>query len=474
MNPGGPPGRAPEHAPEEVDVIVLTRDGAPPAAPVRAAITGQASPALRVHLHVISGSPSPDDPHRFATIARARNVGRRTGAAPWLMFVDDDVVLGRGCIARLVAGLRARPGHAALAADCLGQAPPGHDDGAPAPAAPHVGLGATLFRRDVLAFLPLRWEPGRCECRCCAEDLRRAGFAIDYLAGAEATHAPGLTAGARRAAGPAPGPEGAPSAPPRILCSFDRAHFRKFLRVFLASLRASGNAEAVTAFAYGLPPSEQRLLAAHPGVQAICRPHGGICPAVTRLVDFAEVCDSLPRATPVAYWDAGDVVFQARLAPLWKEVLDHPDQLLAARESFGIHDNPVALDWVRSIADARARRFALELLSNSPYLNAGFAAGTARTMCQYFTKANRLLNSSALRGSSDWGDQTALNLYCHSDSSRWREIPRSWNYALCRTRPGEFAVTGQGRVVAADGTPIYVAHGNAKMLPQIELSHLRD
>ena len=155
-------------------------------------------------------------------------------------------------------------------------------------------------------------------------------------------------------------------------------------------------------------------------------------------------------------------------------MLAHPNQLLAARESFGILDNPAAVGWVRSIADERARRFAFERLSNNPYLNAGFAAGSARTMSQYFNEANRLLHSPALRGSSDWGDQTVLNLYCHADASRWREVPRGWNYALCRTRPGEIGLTSEGRVFAADGTPIHVAHGNAKTLPQVELSHLRD
>ena len=157
------------------------------------------------------------------------------------MYVDDDVVLAPGCIPRLVAGLKARPDHAALAADCLGQSCPRGDDGTPARSSGHVGLGAILFRRDVLAFLPFRSAPGRCECRCCGDDLRRAGFAIDYLDGA----APGTSPASRNppvraTPRPAAPREPAQASPPRILCSFDRSHHRKFLRLFLRTLRAAG------------------------------------------------------------------------------------------------------------------------------------------------------------------------------------------------------------------------------------------
>ena len=55
----------------------------------------------------------------------------------------------------------------------------------------HVGMAATLFRRERLERLTFRWEPGKCECRCCCDDLRRAGFGIGYLARrAQAWHRP--------------------------------------------------------------------------------------------------------------------------------------------------------------------------------------------------------------------------------------------------------------------------------------------
>jgi hypothetical protein len=470
-----PPRVLPDEGPDAVDVIVLTRDGGPPPEPVRAAIAGQSSGSLSVALHVVAGTPRPGDASRFETIARARNAGRSRGTAPWVMYVDDDVVLAPGCIPRLVAGLKARPDHAALAADSLGQSCPRGEDGTPSRSSGHVGLGAILFRRDVLAFLPFRSAPDRCECRCCGDDLRRAGFAIDYLDVAVARHVPSLTESARRATSRPSAPrEPAQVSPPRILCSFDRSHHRKFLRLFLRTLRACGNAEPVIAFAYGLSPTEQRLLASNPRVEAVCRPFTGVCPAISRLTDFADAAGRLPSETPLAYWDAADVVFQARLGPLWDLVRANPDRLLAARESLGILDNPMALEWVRSISDPTARRFAFDRLARRPYLNAGFAAGTARAMHRYFREASLLLRSPALRGSTDWGDQTALNLYCHTDPSRWREVPRGWNYALCRLHPRDVRMTPDGRVIVADGTPIHVAHGNAKMLPQVELSYLRD
>jgi hypothetical protein len=332
----------------------------------------------------------------------------------------------------------------------------------------------------VLAFLPFRWEKDRCECRCCARDLRRAGFAIDYLRGAEARHDRPLTRTRAPDAEPAPATEGvsirAPgtAAAPRVLAAFNRAHYRKFQRVFLTTFRGSGNPEPVTAYAYGLLPSEQRQLSSIPGLEPVFLPDDGVCPAISRLRDFAEAVARWPSETPVAYWDAADVVFQSRVAPLWDEVRAHPDRLLAASESFGILDNPKASQWVITIADPAARQAAFERFVASPYLNSGFAAGTARTMRRYFREADRLLHSPALRGSTDWGDQTALNLYCHTDPRRWREVDRGWNYALCRMKRGDFRVTGRGRILSQDGTPVHVAHGNAKMLPHVELSHLHE
>lgn len=462
---------------DEVDVVVLTRDGRPPPDPVRAAIEGQSSDRLAVRLHVVAGPPLPGDVDRYQTIARARNLGRLRGDAPWLMFVDDDVILEPGCLAHLLHHLKNRPEHAALAARLRDARPAGGAPGIePTGPSAHIALGAILFRRDVLAFLRLRSTPDRCECRCAADDLRRAGFAVEYLPGAGAIHDRSLTREARRAPDQPRADRGAPGRhSPRILCSFDRAHLNKFLRLFLQTLRAYGNTEEVTTVAYGLSPTEQRRLASLPGIDAICRPGSPFCPAASRPRDFAEICSAWPADTPVAYWDAADVSFQARLGPLWDLVRANPDRLLVAREGhgLGIADNPVAMSWTTTIPHEPDRRRALELLWDRPYLNSGFAAGTARVMAHYGREAERLL-VRVMAGSTDWGDQTALNIYCHADPARWKEVSRGWNYAMCRLRPGEVSISAEGRVVASDGTPIYVAHGNAKRLPQLDLSHLRD
>jgi hypothetical protein len=188
---------------ELVDVVVLTRDGMAPPEPVRAAIAAQTGPGLTTRLHVVAGIPRDGDISRAVTIARARDAGKRRGAARWLMFVDDDVLLGPGCITALVSELRQRPGYAGLAADYLGATAAAVTGADGIPLTRHVGLGATLFRREVLAFVNFRAGDGHCECQCLCDDLRRAGFGIGYLPGAEARHEPGLT---RAASAPAPTP----------------------------------------------------------------------------------------------------------------------------------------------------------------------------------------------------------------------------------------------------------------------------
>lgn len=103
------------------------------------------------------------------------------------MLLDDDVVLDRYCVARLVEGLGNRPEFAALGADSINEMEGGrnHWD-----YPPHVGMAAVLFRRERLEALTFRYEHSKCECRCCCDDLRRAGHAIGYLSGAHAWHRP--------------------------------------------------------------------------------------------------------------------------------------------------------------------------------------------------------------------------------------------------------------------------------------------
>lgn len=463
----------------DVDVVVLTRDGSPPPAPVRAAVARQQAHGVRVRLHVVAGTPRPDDPNRWATIARARNAGRRAGSAPWVMFLDDDVVPADDCLARLVDALNAHPRHAAMAVDLLGESDPdGLGLGLPSA---HIGMGAVMFRREVLAFLRFRWEPGKCECRCCADDLRRAGFGIDYCTSARGLHVPSLTDPARgrdvKAVVPPartqrpPCPAALPEGPPRVIGVFDRAHFGRFRHSFLASFRASGNPETVVALAYGLRPDERRILASLPGVEAHNLPMNDVHPAARRMADLQAIVRQWPEGTPAAYWDVGDVTFQGRVAPLWQIARSDPGRVLVVQEPTPFLKNRYVWTWVLSIADPSARRVAFDLHARNPYLNGGFAGGTARALRAYLYGANAIRQSRVMAGSNDWSDQTAMNLYCHADPARRRVVSERWNFCLY-ARPTPFEIAPDGRLVVPDGRPVTVVHGNGKSAPWRELSHL--
>ncbi len=439
----------------EIDLVLLSRDLSPPRDDVMKGVASQGLAGLRVLR--VAGPPRPEDPNRWATIARARNEAKHVGSAPFVMFLDDDVVLAPGCVPSLLDGLRRRPIFAALGADYAEEmaANPFHHWDYP----PHVGMGAVLFRRERLAGINFRWENKRCECACCCDDLRSAGLAVGYHPDARATHV-------RHPAAPVAAPAAVPQG--RVLAAFNRAHYQKFIDRFLRSLREAGNTEIVTAVAYDLNDDERTALAAMPGVEVAARQSCGVNPAVLRIRDFREVMAEWPDETPVAYWDAGDVVFQERLRPLWQLVRDNPERVLAAREHTTYAENPVARHWLETIHDPTSRTRLLSLLSRRPILNGGFLAGTAKTLKNYFREAARLRASVEFRGSVDWSDQTVMNIFCHTNPGAWREAPSGWNYCLYRRRvrggPG-------GRVESLDGTPVHVVHGNAGSLGQRSLPH---
>jgi hypothetical protein len=163
-----------------VDVVTLSRMPGPLPAAVRRGLQWQESVDIR--LHRIVGSRTSRDTCRWDTIVRARNLGKHVGSSRWLMFLDDDVVLSPGCLRALLNALVAQPGLGAVAADYLGESP--RNGKSPT----HVSMGATLFRRLCLDNITFRWEPGRCECQCCCDDIRRHGVAITYCDSARAIH----------------------------------------------------------------------------------------------------------------------------------------------------------------------------------------------------------------------------------------------------------------------------------------------
>ena len=190
--------------------------------------------------------------------------------------------------------------------------------------------------------------------------------------------------------------------------------------------------------AYGLTSRELRSLQMEHRVAAVSLSANDVSPARRRMRDFQDAIKGLPPGTPVAYWDAGDVVFQNDLSGLWKLVESHPDKLLVAAEADKVdRTDGVMAHWIQSISDSGCREEVLSLLCGEYILNSGFAAGTVRTLTEYLLHADVLRDSELLAGSTDWGDQVALNIYCRSDPDRFLEIDSTWNYVpFGRSDPG--------------------------------------
>jgi hypothetical protein len=88
---------------------------------------------------------------------------------------------------------------------------------------------------------------------------------------------------------------------------------------------------------------------------------------------------------------------------------------------------------------------------------------------RYLREGDRLLNSTALRGVGNWGDQPALNLFCHTHPGSWKATSPAWNYTLAGRDPRDYRIQPGGRIEMADGHPIHVVHGNAASLRWNEL-----
>ena len=452
---------------EVVDVVILHRPGLPPSKRVVESIRSQRNVSVNLHFQV--GETRDEDFNRWATIARARNAAKRFANAPWFMFVDDDVLLDADCIANLLRDLKQSESFGAVAADYS------NDRDRPDRVG-HVAMGATLFRREVLKRLNFRATERLCECWCACFDLRHNKVGIRYCDQAWATHLrdsqkassreTALYANDKRHTQPAlqtDFPE------PQIFAAFDRRDIDRFEHQFLRTLRSHGNSQAVTAVGYGLFPSERRRIEALPNVRPDWQSYNGQMPPVRRIADFARLLESCPARTPVAYWDVADVIFQDSLTELWQEIQSTPDRLLAVIEPKSYPENKIIPAWSLTIRHPRYRRQAFELLKQSPFLNSGFAAGTAGVMLHYFQRAVAMRNGPELSGTSDWGDQMCLNMYCHTHCDRWRAVDQRWNFCVHDRKPGEIRVSPIGYIESRKGAKISVAHGNARSLRQFGL-----
>jgi hypothetical protein len=223
----------------EVDVLMLCRPGTQPPSNVLAAIEGQRG--VQVRLHIEAGCAKPSDQVHWETIARARDIIKRRGHAPWAMFVDDDVLLHKDCIEVLLNALKHSPTLGAIAADSEGDQVRHHWSG-------HVGMAACLFRRPVLEAVQFRSDRETCECACCATDLRTSGWGITYCSAAKAVHL--------RNSGSAPNMD-----PGVVLAAFDRRDIQRFREQFLWSLRRADNEGCATSrqWSNGACPPDARF-----------------------------------------------------------------------------------------------------------------------------------------------------------------------------------------------------------------------
>lgn len=441
---------------ETVDLVVLTRDDKPLDQRVEDAIGGQQCAVVRRHR--VIGRSRPQDRCRRETIARARNEAKTLGTSPWLMFLDDDVVLPCDGISRLLQSLKDRSAFGAMAIDYLGES---------TTAAGHVGMGATLFRREVLDRFEFRWEFDLCECSCCCIDLRAQGMGIGYLENCCAEH---IDIEASAWHGEELDPKGGGQdleGEPTVLAAFDRYDVSRFRSLFMRSLRASGNHGPVIALTYGLYPSERRTLERLPNLELLAfdkdpQSH----PAWRRYADFQCALRGLPAATPVAYWDAGDIVFQNRLDEIWSTVRRNPCKLLLTRELLGHGENEAVYEWFDEMTNAEHREKVRSALGSAPVFNSGFLASTASHLTATLKDLDHIMKS--MMDGPKWGkDQLALNYYHATQADACQEIDNAWNFTLCTRDPNELVVGDDGRAERSQGKPVHVIHGNDSTLKRM-------
>ena len=438
-----------------VDVVVLTRDPSPVRAQVMDALRNQQE--VKVIFHQVVGDRRPGDVSRLDAIVRARNVGKKRGDSPFLMFVDDDVVLNNDCIRTLIEGLVVRPSFAGLGADYSLQQ-------RGLRIAQHVTMGATLFRRAAIEEIDFRWEEGRCECLCCCLDLRDRHWGIDYLPQAKAIHMD-----INRPCDEVQYPtncaahEHDKTDEGVVLACFNQKHCELFVHQFLTSLRRSGNHERVFVVAIGVNAEQRELLESlGPKVRCMFASPSEVSPARLRLRYFPQMLGNLPSHTPAAYWDAGDVVFQGRLHSLWQRVRRNREKIAAAVEPIGYPENVAVGTWMRSVEHRYFRRTVINQVKAIGMINSGFVAGQAGALIRYFETVKDWYDQPVLRGSTDWGDQVALNLYFALHPQHCEVISDAWNYCLFG-RDNVGWTRGQ-RLISGAGDNIVVVHGNAKTL----------
>ena len=248
------------------------------------------------------------------------------------------------------------------------------------------------FRREALARLTFHWEPGRCECQCCCDDLRRMGLGIAYL---PRTGDPRAASGSRShhvilGRRPCCNEMGSRARlsrdlEPHILTTFDRRHLNRFSS---SSCRRSAK-RAMTRWSRrwrtGSGPANGESSRRPPGSRRVPRGRRrlSVDPPAPRLPGRDRT-----MARRVHPSRTGTRATSSSRAPLhrfgtWSAIIptgSSPSANLASPGKLG------RLGMDLSIHDPSARKFAFDLLSTRPFLNGGFAAGTARAMLDYLVR----------------------------------------------------------------------------------------
>lgn len=245
-----------------------------------------------------------------------------------------------------------------------------------------------------------------------------------------------------------------------IITAFDGRQQQpdRFRSRFLQSLRRAGNQDTVIAVTYGLPSGLNRELARLQNVRVVAKPEPPAHPSIHRLETFRELTASLPPTTKVGSWDAGDVLFQSRLEPLWELLETSPKQVHACRETERIR---IALRrWILKVRSPHSQAWLQQISRGKPFLNAGGLAGTAQAMHEYYTLAAPLLDSPILHGTGGW-DQMALNvLRWHFRPDLIKLMDEDWNYCVNARDTAEYAIDGRSIRSRKTRSLIPVVHAN--------------
>ena len=176
-----------------------------------------------------------------------------------------------------------------------------------------------------------------------------------------------------------------------VLAAFNRHHFQPFRERFLRSLRATGNSEQVIALALGLYPSERQRLRNLSGVTPFFRNDDGQKVARQRIQGFQRILSTFPPEKFVAYWDAGDVIFQTRVQAIWELVRKNPDKLLVAREPKSHPESPTVAAWTRGIIDSAARRESASSIISSAMAERRFCSGHNQRVVEVLSYRGKLV-----------------------------------------------------------------------------------